>query len=154
MTEGKRPGGLTALAVINLIWGGLSAFGAAGMLAMPKLAQMMKDSGDAAAAEQADQMLHGIEQAGSVWSLIIALTFVSALLLITSGIGYLKQKRFLGRTLGNAWAILSILGSVASAVMLAAAVGGGFHFGTIIGLVYPVLTLVLLNGTFKEDFVR
>ena len=32
--------------------------------------------------------------------------------------------------------------------------GGGFNIGTIIGLVYPLLTLALLNTTFKDDFVR
>jgi hypothetical protein len=32
--------------------------------------------------------------------------------------------------------------------------GGGFNLGTILGLVYPVITLFLLNTTFKEDFVN
>jgi hypothetical protein len=38
--------------------------------------------------------------------------------------------------------------------MLSTELGGGFSIGTIVGLIYPVLTLVLLNGTFKHDLVR
>ena len=33
MSEGKRPGGLTALAVLNFIFGGLGAIGALGLIA-------------------------------------------------------------------------------------------------------------------------
>jgi hypothetical protein len=33
-------------------------------------------------------------------------------------------------------------------------VGGGFNTGTILDLVYALLTLVLLNTTFKHDFTR
>jgi len=75
-------------------------------------------------------------------------------LLIASGVGYLKQKRFLGRTLGSVYAGLSILASIVSSAMLSTELGGGFSILTIVGLIYPVLTLVLLNGTFKHDLVR
>jgi len=32
--------------------------------------------------------------------------------------------------------------------------GGGFNLGTVIGLIYPVLTLILVNTTFREDLVN
>jgi hypothetical protein len=79
---------------------------------------------------------------------------VSAILLIASGVGYLQQKKVLGRGCGNTYAIVSIVVSVAMGVMVTEKAGGGFNIGTIIGLIYPVLTLILLNGTFKHDFVR
>ena len=75
---------------------------------------------------------------------------LGAALMITSGVGYLGQKRFLGRTLGNTYAILSILNNVLSLATL----HQGFGIGTLIGLIYPVLTLILLNTTFKDDLVN
>jgi hypothetical protein len=80
----------------------------------------------------------------------LALSLVSVLLLIVSGVGYLGLKKMLGRTMGNAYAVVSIASSVIGIVML----NTGFGLSTIIGLVYPVLTLILLNTTFKDDFVN
>jgi len=68
--------------------------------------------------------------------------------MIVSGVGYLGQKRFLGRTMGNAYAVTSLASSGLGIVV------SGFGIGTIIGLVYPVLTLALINGTFKDDLVN
>lgn len=70
-------------------------------------------------------------------------------LLITSAVGYLGQKRFLGRSLGTAYAVVAVLGSV-----VGLATGQPFGISTVIGLVYPVLTLILLNTTFKDDLVN
>ena len=79
-----------------------------------------------------------------IWTL--ALTAAGAILLISSGVGYLKQRKFLGRSLGNAYAVCSLAGT---AINLAV-IHGGFGIGTIIGLIWPVLTLILVNTTFKE----
>jgi hypothetical protein len=43
---------------------------------------------------------------------------------------------------------------VVTAALLPENIGGGTSIMTILGLVYPVLTLVLLNTTFKHDFIR
>ena len=32
--------------------------------------------------------------------------------------------------------------------------GGGFTIGTMIGLAYPVYTVILINTIFRRDFVR
>jgi hypothetical protein len=89
-----------------------------------------------------------------VFYLILFLMAVTSFLLIASGVGYLKQKKVLGRGFGNAYGILSIVYAVMWGLLVSADAGGGFNIGTIISLVYPVLTLALLNGTFKHDFVR
>ena len=60
----------------------------------------------------------------------------------------------LGRGLGSTYALLAIISSLASGLMLSPEAGGGFNIGTMIGLVYPVLTLVLVNTTFKHDRTR
>jgi len=37
--------------------------------------------------------------------------------------------------------------------MTPADAGGGFNLLRMIGLIYPIVTLILINTTFKEDFV-
>lgn len=151
MSEGKRPGGLTALAVINFVFGGFSALGALGMAALLALMGTVADSGD----EHAKEMAKAWEEMGmGLFYFLLAMMAVSAFLLIASGVGYLQQKKVLGRSLGNGYAALAILSSLLMGLMVSDKAGGGFNIGTIIGLIYPVLTLILLNGTFKHDFVR
>ncbi len=134
----KRPGGLTALAVLNFVFGGLGAIGYLGMLAL---------------LEAADNVSKGavkeLPGAGSVY-LVLIVGVVCVALMIASGVGYLGQKKFLGRKLGNTYAGLSLLNTVLALALL----DTGFGIGTIIGLIYPVLTLALLNTTFKDDFVN
>src|SRR5262245_37691672 len=133
--DGKRPGGLTVLAVLNFVFGGLGALGLLIVMAALGVAE----------ARQRD-VFKGVDP-GLLWTLLLLGT-VTVGLQIASGVGYLGQKRW-GRTLGNAFAVCS-LGQVA----LGLGLGQEFSLQTILGLVYPVLTLVLLNTTFKEDMVR
>ncbi len=130
----KRPGGLTALAVFNFIFGGFAVIGSLVLIALvAAIEEFLADTGGSA-------------------GLLYLQTFLmisSAGLLISSGVGYLKQKLFLGRKLGNIYAGVSILSSVITLVN-----GGEFGVGTIIFLIYPVLTLALINGSFKEDLVN
>ncbi|MBX3463207.1 MAG: hypothetical protein KF830_08545 [Planctomycetes bacterium] len=156
MSEGKRPGGLTALAVLNFVFGGLEILGSLGMLMLMAFLDAAAKSGeDDGAAEAQRKMAEAWEQIGlGFFYVILIVGAVSAILLIASGVGYLQQKKFLGRTLGNSYAVLSIGSSLAMGMAVTADAGGGFNIGTLIRLVYPVLTLFLLNTTFKEDFVR
>ncbi len=150
MSAGKRPGGLTALAVINFVFGGFGCLGVAGMFVM--LALINGSIGDDSN-EQQKEMAAAWKEAGmGVFYAMVAWTAVSSGLLIASGVGYLKQHPFWGRTLGNVYSLLSVVLSVVFAMVLKESVGGGFNLGTIVGLIYPVLTLVLLNTTFKADF--
>jgi small-conductance mechanosensitive channel len=145
MAEGKRPGGLTALAVLNFVFGGL---GAIGVLAAWALIAVADRAIKAAEAAGGDVKYDG--PGVGILYIFVLLSAISAALMITSGVGYIKQKKFLGRTLGNAYALLSIGSSVVGLVL----VHSGFGIGTIIGLIYPVLTLFLLNNTFKDDLVN
>ncbi|HZS42499.1 MAG TPA: hypothetical protein VFF06_36965 [Polyangia bacterium] len=80
----------------------------------------------------------------------IALGLVSVLLLIVSGIGYIGQKRMLGRTLGTVYGVISLANTVIGIALL----HSGFGFSTIIGLVYPLLTLYLVNVVYKDNLVN
>jgi len=154
MASDKRPGGLTALAVINFILGGLSLLGALALAAFLPLMQMaMEQAGDQMPPEQLAQIEAMNDIGGPLFILLGVISLVTAVLLIASGVGYLKLKKFLGRTLGNAYAVLGIVSSIASALLMPVELGGGFNIMAIVGLIYPVLTLILLNTTFKEDFV-
>jgi len=155
MSQGKRPGGLTALAVINFIFSAFSALGILGMVVVlflsPRISEMAEKQQDS---ESAAQMQAMAEMGQSVWILMILSSALAAVLLLLSGIGYLTQRKFLGRTLGNAYAIFGILTALLTAQMMPENAGGGVNLGTLLSLIYPVLTLLLINGTFKEDFIR
>ncbi len=151
MNEGKRPGGLTALAVLNFIFSGWGLLGIMGMITMIVVFGKLAENMD----EQARTQLEAIQAIGRPMLIcLLAVSAVSSILLLISGIGYIKQKKFMGRTLGNAYAVLAIIIGIVSAVMMKPEIGGGFTIGAIIGFIYPVLTLILLNTTFKEDLTN
>jgi hypothetical protein len=152
MDEGKRPGGLTALAVINFIISGfrfLSLFGFLTFFALR--GKIPTDNME----EVQKAQIEALQNLGLPMLIFICvLSILSSVLLLLSGIGYLKQKKFLGRVLGNTYAVIAIADSVVSGVMFAPELGGGFNIMTIVSLIYPILTLILLNTTFKEDLTN
>lgn len=147
MSEGTRPGGLTALAVLNFIFGGSRLIDTVGLAAMQVFRDGIKD-------EQARQLADALAAAGplKMGTLVVALS-VSAVLMIVAGIGYLKQRRTLGRRIGNLAALVTVAAVVLKSSVLSGT-DGGFGFGTIPAVLYPALSLFLLNTTFKEDFIR
>jgi hypothetical protein len=155
VNEGKRPGGLTALGVINIILGSVGMLSTGAWFAVIS----MLGEGERAELEEMPEemktMLDAVEQMGQgIFITWVAISVVSSLLLLVAGIGYLKQKRFLGRTLGNAYAVLAIITSIIGAATAPVELGGGFSIGAVIGLVYPLITLYCVNVVFKEDLVR
>jgi hypothetical protein len=156
MSEGKRPGGLTAMAVINFVFAGLGAIGVLGIIALITILTISKNSAAMTkASEEMNKALGNAHIGVSFLIFLAAFSIVSSVLLLISGIGYLKQKKFIGLMLGNITAILSIASHVLTAVVLpAGAAGGGFSLGFLFNMIYPVLTLILLNTTFKEDFIN
>jgi hypothetical protein len=181
MTEGKRPGGLTAMAVFNFIGTGLDFIGILFLIALVfgsgKLVELIEEgeAQERAAAErreqteaqkrEAEKRHKDLEEAkrnlaafedfkGGYLALMVALNLTCAVLLLLSGIGYLKQKRFLGRKLGIAYALVAIPTTIIELNVTPVEAGGGLSLASLIGFIYPVLTLILLNTTFREDFVN
>ncbi len=137
MSQGKRPGGLTALAVINFVFGGLGCLGILGMVALlGAVDQITEGAGTVEVASNGSIMVS------------IVLSIATVALLIISGIGYLGLKKMLGFKMGNLYAIISIVASIVGII------AAGFTIGSLIGFIYPGVTLFLLNTTFKEDFVN
>ena len=146
MAEGKRPGGLTALAVLNFVFGGLSALG---ILALVALLGVADAATDGALSKGVAEGMSEEGLSGALLMITIVLSIASCALLIISGVGYIQQKRVLGKMMGSLYGILALVSTG-----LALAGGQPFGIGQIIGLVYPVLTLILVNTTFKEDLVN
>jgi hypothetical protein len=78
---------------------------------------------------------------------------VLTVLMIVSGIGYLYLKRFEGRTLGNVAMLVSIVDALFVTFWLPPVLDGGFNGFSGINFTYPLLTLFLLNRTFRDLFV-
>ena len=90
MNEGKRPGGLTALAVLNFIFSAWGLLGILGMIVMFTLFRMAAEHMD----ESARTQWEALQALG--WPLLIGLlvaSAVSTILLLLSGLA--KIKRFL-----------------------------------------------------------
>ena len=137
-----RPGGLTALAIFNFIFGGLSAI--LNLISLATISTMYEEMAKQAE-RQGDQM-----PAESTLYLLGAFALVRAALLITSGIGYLQLKKFLGRGLGNTYAGLALI-AIAVEISLAPQ---NFTIFNLVEFVYPLITLYLVNVIFRKDFVR
>jgi hypothetical protein len=135
---GKRPGGLTALAVLNFVFGGFGAIGALlGFLGLGLIKEGIQKA-EAMGAKYEGQSLTGAY-------IVIALTAVAAVLLISAGVGYLKQTKA-GRSLGNMYVLASLAGTVVGVVT-----GGGIGAFTVLFSIYPVLTFILINSSYKQN---
>lgn len=131
-----RPSGLTALAVFNFIiagFYGLSVLGLLVLLANP------------------DKRQPGLTETYLYVNLLYAI--VDTGLLITAGIGYLKLKKILGRWLGNVEAAFG-LAFFAFALGYSLSLGQPFMFSSLKSLIYPGITLILLNVVFRENLVN
>ena len=131
-----RPGGLTALAVINFVIAGFLGLGLLGLLIV------LGGSGE---------MPKGVTQ--SYLYVRTLFLVVDVTLLVLAGVGYLRQKRVMGRFLGSGEAVFSLLffGYVLGYTL---GQGNPFMFSTLQQLIYPGITLVLLNWVFRENLVN
>ena len=145
----KRPGGLTAMAVLNFVFGGLGIItyilfivGIIAAVAILNAAiQQAQDDGDDAKVEEIRLQMPNM----SLSYVVLLLGLISSALLIVSGVGYLTMSRAAGYLMGMAYGILAIIAQI-----LWITVGNAGALGIIIGLAYPVLTIVLLNTAFKK----
>lgn len=155
--QGTRPGGLTALGVISIIWSAISFFGVLGTVILISVGNFMPKPAEGASAEEVEKLEKVRAQMDLFleWDWLVAHTILSALcvvMLFIAAIGYFKMKRVLGRYMGNAYALLSLF--LVALSSFSAPKMSGSDFGLILGLVLPVLTLLLVNVTFKDDLIR
>jgi predicted small integral membrane protein len=154
MSSKARPPVLTLLAIANFIFAAMFGIGLASYLWRFRFVQMI-EAHVATLTEAEQQQGQAILHIGAtayymlgIWIMIVAV------LLIVSGIGYLFLKRFEGRTLGNVAVSLAIAAGLAVLLWLPRVLDGGINGFSAINLTYPLLTLFLLNKTFKDYFVN
>jgi len=137
-----RPGGLTALAIFNFVFGGLGVLGGVLNLALGEV--NLKNL------EQAARLFGDSPPSAGLYYAVHGLDTLRAGLLIMAGVGYLGVRKTLGRKVGNVYAVIALIGIFLEASMLP-------HMFSIMSLssfVYPLITLFLLNVIFRKDFVR
>jgi len=84
--------------------------------------------------------------------LLVVMQVVGGVLLLLSGIGYLKMHRVLGRIVGSAAAVWTLAVLVIEVLAIPPPLGGSIYLGTIALMIHPILSLLLLNTTFRPDF--
>lgn len=156
----NRPGGLTALAVLNFVFAGLGILGVLALAALmtagsaivagaQKAADAMAEQGgEAAVAAAAASSAMG--QVSAIGWLVVILSIINIVLLFISGVGFLKQSKGKGQKVAMIYGIFGIATTILNLVIFST----GFGFSAIIGLIYPVLLIVLPMTVFKDAFVN
>lgn len=151
MEETKRPGVLTALAVINfilvflyIVLNGLAILFFAFIDHIP-----LGNLGEAQVAR-----IEAMQQLGTgELVFMFGPPIIAGILLLLAGVGYLNQKKILGWVMGNAYAAVMILHNIISPFILVPELRGGAVSLTI-SLAYPVITLILINFVYKKNLVN
>ncbi len=147
-----RPGGLTALAVINFVFAFWNLLGGIAQIALFFMIFVGGvDTGDPKSGAQFDKVR---EIGASTYIVIIVALFLSATMLAISGVGYLKLKRVWGRYFASVWAVAYLGFVVFMIIQIPREMDGGFSMGALAGMLYPSLTLILVNTIFRRDFSR
>ena len=152
MSDAARPSGLTAMAVLNFVFGGFLLVQVPWMVTLLAMEEGALPGGRS---EENKPTLELIEKAGRPLIATAAVLYgLTGIVQVLAGFGYLKMRRFLGRVMGNFYVLLAIGLSLTWGIGTASARMGGFNLGLILGLVYPLITAILINTTFREDLVN
>lgn len=139
----RRTGGMTAVGILNIIFGSFASIGA--------LVTVLGGGLMAAIGSAAEQEMTGAtgEAAAFGGALILLGLFglTIGVMLLVAGIGVLMVKPW-GRNLSLAAATLAIVNNIGQAVLLSA-----FGLGTVIGMAYPIILIGLfMNPSWKAAF--
>jgi len=137
MSEGQRPGGLTALAVIHFVLSAFSALGVVGLVFLILMPELVDEASREGMPPE------------SALPLLAANSILETILLFLSGLGFLWQKKVLGRYVATAYGVISIIANGVVIAMMPT-----IQLSNFVGLVYPLLVLYFVNVTFKDDLVR
>ena len=166
----KRPGGLTALAVLNITFAIIGMLGGLAMTAMnhdtrgfDRSARDMDYAADhmpenstmGGNPELSRQMAHGMaaqmrRSSPEAFRYMFAAGMVGGVLLLLSGFGFLGQRRVLGRHVGNAAGVaLVVCGAIAMTKL-------GFLFWgfPMLGAGYAIVMMLLVQFAYRPTLQR
>ena len=143
----SRPGGLTALAVFNFVLSALTALGAMNFVFFIVARNNDELREQMAKSDSSGEVAQFMDLPVGTLVLLTVLTLGVAGLLLLSGLGYMKMKRFMGWWMGMLYVAISV-----GAAVYQTSVTGDVTVNLLINLVYPIVTAVLLLTTFRRDF--
>jgi hypothetical protein len=129
-----RPSGLTALAVLNFIFGGFQSIGV--LFALLSTACTVTVNGVARAPSSGGGMLS------------IGLNLAGAAALFVAGAGFLNVDRRAGRWAANAYVACAVAGILVRFLLPGAAGSSGVF--SVISLIYPLLLVLYTNIVFRD----
>jgi hypothetical protein len=148
MPADQRPGGLTALAVLNIVFAG---FGTLGVIAMSAVLVLVH----AGVITNCRISVNGLDANQCPLAVLFggaAVAMVANAMLLISGIGMLRQRRVMGRVLGNVCAAFMLL---AWAMWTAYVIIWCDSFSLdLTWLIYPAVLLSLINTRFRDHLVN
>lgn len=168
----SRPGGLTALALINIVLGLFATLGAGAGYFLPDMTALGKSQlqqtlqmhqqrpfltpEDVAEMEQSLRELEAVEKLYSEapwrWHTLTTANLVTSLLMFVSGFGLWRMRAVSGRLLGNLYVLTSIGAAILGQVLFRGTPGYEFSLFMLLGPVYGLLFLYLVNVVFAADF--
>lgn len=165
MESTMRPGGLTTLSVLNFLFSAWKLLEGLSNLLWLGICVALGSGEDSDSSGERLQMfqdvLDTIEESGitrevfmTQLALSLGINILIVPLLICSGIGYLKQKRVLGRWMGTLYGLIASTGGLILIGFLYRQSSHLVQIGHLMSLVYPLLTLYVLNVSFRKDLVQ
>jgi hypothetical protein len=150
----RRPPVVTLLALCNFILAGMFGIGLVAYFGRMRLLPLIEANASSLSATE-------LRQGEAILSLGVTpyyglgiVMMILTVLLIVSGIGYLYLKKFEGRVLGNVAMLVSIVSALAVTFWVPKVLDGGINGFSSINLTFPLLTLFLLNRTYKDQLVN
>lgn len=152
----RRPGGLTALGVLNIVFAIVGLLGGLALLAVADGARRHGLDGiggyDDFARVRSRELVESFmtKYSPGAFQLMFGLGLAGGLAMLIAAFGFFGQRRFSGRTLGNLSSILII----ASALVAVTQLGFMFMGVPMCGAIYAIVVLSLINTIYAKRLVN
>jgi hypothetical protein len=155
MATTDRPSGLTALALINFILAFFQIVRIPDFL-IERYVQSQGRRGKGSPIEEAAEAVMADLGNVPLWTVILlcSLLAVSGLLLLVTGIGYWKRKRFWGRRLTTVYVATDLAYVVCVCALLPESYLRGLGISLIRTAFYPLFLGTVIHTVFRRDLVR
>ena len=145
---------MTLLALCNFIFAGMFGIGLVAYFGRMRLLPLIEAHSTSLSATEVKQGEAILSLGVTPYYALGVVMLILTVLLIVSGIGYLYLKKFEGRVLGNAAMLVGIASALVVTFWVPKVLDGGFNGFSAINFTFPLLTLFLLNRTFRDQLVN